>query len=170
MVVLLVGSIARAQDVRYNFDPGTDFTKYKTYAWVDVQGGDKADELTDKQIRNAINSEIVAKGLTMVEGANADLSIAYHLAISQEKEIRLTGTGYGRPVGWGGMGTVYGDSVTIPIGAITLDMYDTGRKELVWRGVATKQIDVKASPEKRDKNLRKGAQKLLKNYPPKKKS
>jgi len=40
------------------------------------------------------------------------------------------------------------------------------KKQLVWRGVASKQIDTKAKPDKREKNLDKGMAKLLKNYPP----
>jgi hypothetical protein len=49
-------------------------------------------------------------------------------------------------------------------------MYDREGKKLVWRGMVSKQLDPKAKPEKRQKNLDKGMQKLLKNYPPKKQS
>jgi hypothetical protein len=45
-------------------------------------------------------------------------------------------------------------------------MYDAAEKKLVWRGSASKTLDTKAKPEKRQKNLRKGVAKLLKNYPP----
>jgi len=55
---------------------------------------------------------------------------------------------------------------TIYVGSVALDMYDAAAKKLVWRGLASKQIDKKASPEKRQKNLDKGAAKLLKKYPP----
>jgi hypothetical protein len=46
-------------------------------------------------------------------------------------------------------------------------MYDPSKKQLVWRGVASKTLDTKAKPDKRQKNLQKAAAKLLKNYPPK---
>ena len=36
-----------AQDVRYNYDKSADFTKYKTYKWVDMKTSDK-DEMIDK--------------------------------------------------------------------------------------------------------------------------
>jgi hypothetical protein len=48
-------------------------------------------------------------------------------------------------------------------------MYDPAAKQLVWRGTASKTIDPKAKPEKRQKNLQKAVAKLLKNYPPKQK-
>jgi hypothetical protein len=35
----------------------------------------------------------------------------------------------------------------------------------VWRGTATKDIDVNAKPDKRDKSITKAAEKLFKNYP-----
>jgi hypothetical protein len=37
---------------------------------------------------------------------------------------------------------------------------------MVWRGVATKTLDPKAKPEKKQKNITKAVQKLLKNFPP----
>jgi hypothetical protein len=49
---------------------------------------------------------------------------------------------------------------------VDLDIYDAPAKKLVWRGTASKTLDMKAKPEKRLKNLRKGVEKLLKNYPP----
>jgi hypothetical protein len=47
---------AMAQDVRYNFAEGEDFSKYKTYKWVEVKGVDHADQLPEKQIIAAIDS------------------------------------------------------------------------------------------------------------------
>ena len=44
-------------------------------------------------------------------------------------------------------------------------MYDPAKKELVWKGQASKTIDEKASPEKRQKNLDKAMTKLLKDFP-----
>jgi hypothetical protein len=40
---------------------------------------------------------------------------------------------------------------------------------MVWRGMASKTLDPKASAEKRQKTIQNGAAKLLKNFPPKKK-
>ena len=55
---------------------------------------------------------------------------------------------------------------TIYTGQLALDMYNSADKDLVWRGVASKTIDPKAKPDKRQKNLNKAVAKLLKNYPP----
>jgi len=45
-------------------------------------------------------------------------------------------------------------------------MYTPANHNLVWRGVASKTLDPKANPEKRQKNLNKAVAKLMKNYPP----
>jgi hypothetical protein len=59
-----------------------------------------------------------------------------------------------------------GQTSTIYVGQIALDMYASSPQQLVWRGVASKTIDAKAKPEKQQKNLEKAVAKLLKNYPP----
>ena len=93
-----------AQDVRTNYMPGTDFSKYHTYAWVDeVQGvpavGGHPDQILDTQVKEAIDSQMAAKGFTKVEdGGKADLLLGYQLAIDREKQIN----GFGD--NWGGLG------------------------------------------------------------------
>jgi len=64
------------------------------------------------------------------------------------------------------MSTTTGQTETIYVGQLVLDMYDSANKDLVWRGLASKTINVKAKPEKQEKNLAKAVKKLLKNYPP----
>jgi hypothetical protein len=48
-------------------------------------------------------------------------------------------------------------------------MYNPTSKQLIWRGVASKTLDPKAKPEKKEKNIGKSVKKLLKNFPPKQK-
>jgi hypothetical protein len=163
-----------AQDVRYNFDKGATFSDYKTYKWVKVKDAAEMNQIVDQQVRGAIEAELAKKGLTKTEGDNADLYIAYQVTIGQEKEFSSYSTDFGYGPGWGrgwyggGMGSTMttGQTTTIHIGELALDMYDAGKKNLVWRGVASKTLDAKAKPEKRQKNLGKGIAKLLKNYPP----
>jgi hypothetical protein len=172
---LLVASFASAQDVSYNFDQKADFAKFKTYKWVPVAGAEQVDELIAKQIVQAADAQLAAKGLKKTDGATADLLVAYQVAVSKEKEVTAISTGYGMGPGWGGRwyggygggGMSTATSSTIYIGSLALDMYDSATKTLVWRGLASKQVDTKATPEKRQKNLDKGMAKLLKNFPPK---
>jgi hypothetical protein len=104
-----------------------------------------------------------------VDGADASLYIGYQIAIGQEKQINAYNMGggpWGYGARWGG-GMSTATTSTINIGQLVIDMYDPSMKQMVWRGKGTKEIDPKASPEKRTKNLNKGVEKMLKNYPPK---
>lgn len=172
--LILVSGFALAQDVRYNFDKDTDFSKFKTYKWVDLKDAAKVDDITDKQIKASIDAELAKKGLTKVDGDDANLFIGYQAAIGTEKQFTSYNTDWGYGPGWSrggwyggtGGGMTTGQTSTIYTGSLGLDMYDSTKHDLVWRGVASKTIDPKAKPEKRQKNLDKAIVKLLKNYPP----
>jgi hypothetical protein len=177
LVLLTFGAVCVvAQDVRYDFDKDQDFSKYKTYKWVPIKGADHPDELTAKQITAAIDAVLAKKGLTKADSDTADLYIGYQTAIGTEKQYTSYNTGWGYGPGWGGgwygynggmsTTTTYGSTSTVYVGQLDLNMYDTTQKELLWRGVATTTLDPKAEPDKKQKNINKAAEKLLKNYPP----
>jgi hypothetical protein len=178
--LLAFGAVrAMAQDVRYDYDKDKDFWKYKTYKWVPIKGTDVPDELTAKRIVSAVDAELATKGLSKTEADTADLYIGYETAIGTEKQFTSYNTGWGYGPGWGagwygygGMSTntTYGSTSTVYIGQLDLSMYDSVAKELVWRGVASKTLDPKAKPEKKEKNINKAVKKLLKDFPPKPKN
>jgi hypothetical protein len=174
--ILLAASTAFAQDVRYNFDKNTDFSKFKTYKWVQMKEAAKLDDLLDKQIREAFDNELTTKGLTKTEADTADLYVGYQAGVGTEKQFTSYNSGWGYGPGWysggwygGGGGMTTGQTSTIYVGQLAVDMYDSANHDLVWRGIASKTIDAKAKPEKQQKNLAKAIKKLLKNYPPQQK-
>ena len=184
LALLAIGaSSAWAQDVRYNFAKDAKLSDYKTYKWVDViKGSDQVNQITDDQIKAALEAELATKGLTKTDSDNADLYIGYQTAIATEKQFNSYSTGWGYGPGWGGgwygyrggyggmtSTTTSGSTSTIYVGQLALDMYEVPKKDLVWRGVASKTLDPKAKPEKQEKNIKKAVAKLLKNYPPKQK-
>ena len=164
---LLVVAWAFGQDVHYNYHPGANFASYKTYQWVNLPGG-VPDQLIDQAIKRSIDEQLAQKGLTKVD-KDADLQVAYQAGIDKEQSINLNGFGTrGGPGGFDGFdsGTVTGQTSTIPVGILVVDLYDPGRKQLIWRGDASKTIDLKQDPDKNYKNLQKVMTKLFKNYPP----
>ena len=162
-VLLLTAGTLIAQDVRYNFMPRTDFSKYRTYKWVNI-GGAHPDQIMDAEIKQSVDARLASRGLTKTDSDKADLYIGYQTAVNQEMQWDA----------WGsrsfGMGMGSWTSSTIRVGTLVLDMYDPGTKQLVWTGRATKTIDSGSNHEKNMKNLDKAIAKLLKNYPPKQKS
>ncbi len=165
-------ALGAAQQVTYNYDQTADFSKYRTYRWVEIKDSPHPDDLIDKQIKAAIDSQLALKGLSKVEGDKGDLYVGYQVGVDKEKQINSYnsgGAGWGYGARWGG-GMSTATTSTISIGQLVIDMYDPALKQIVWRGLGSKEIDPTAKPEKRTKNLNNGVAKMLKNYPPKKKS
>jgi hypothetical protein len=173
-LLLTIASTAFGQDVRYNFDKDTDFSKFKTYKWVVLKGATPVDDLTDKQIKEAIDAQLATKGLSKVDSDDANLFVGYQTAVGTEKQFTSYDSGWGYGPGWygrgwygGGGGMTTGQTSTIYNGQLAIDIYNSAGHDLVWRGVVSKTLDPKAKPEKRQKNLTKALTKLFKNYPPK---
>jgi hypothetical protein len=173
LCVLTASSPAVAQDVRFNYDKSANFTSFRTYKWVDIKGATKLADLPERQVKAAVDAELARKGLTKSESGTADLYIGYQAAVGQEKEYTSFDSGWGYGPGWygggwygGGGGMTTGQTSTIYIGQLALDMYASSPQTLVWRGVASKTLDPKAKPEKQQKNLDKAVAKVLKNFPP----
>jgi hypothetical protein len=175
--LLLAGTVsASAQDIKYNFDKQANFAGFKTYKWVPIKGAQPLNSIADKQVTAAIDAALAKKGLTKTESDTADLYIGYQAAVDTEKEYTsyTSGGAWGYGPGWygagwyggGGLQTTTGQTRTIYVGQLAVDMYSTAAKALVWRGTATKTLDPKAKPEKQEKNLAKAMEKLFKNFPP----
>ena len=164
---LVITTCAYGQDVHYNYDRSANFAAYKTYKWVEIPGGSVPDRLIDQAIKQATDEQLAQKGLTRVE-ENPDLYIGYQVVVNLEKSIDLYSTGIG-PGGWDGWGdpSVRGQTSTVPVGILLMDLYDVSKKQLVWRGDAIKTIDLKTDPDKNYRNLQKVMTKLFRNYPPK---
>ena len=178
VLALVACSVTYAQDVRTNYMPGTDFSKYHTYAWVDeVLGvpavGGHPDQILDAQVKQAIDSQMAAKGLTKVaDGGKPDLLLGYQLMIDREKQINGFADSWGGWGGWGGpwagnsFGSFSANTSTNYVGTFVIGMYDPASRKLVWIGGAQHAIEPSKKPEKNQERLNKGAQKLLKEFPP----
>src|SRR5258707_15805528 len=173
LVLLLFGvvGVVDAQYVRYDFDKDKDFSKYRTYKWVPIKGADQVDELMAKQLTAALDQELAKKGLTKTDADTADLYIGFQTALGTEKQFTSYNTGWGYGSGWGarwyggGMSSssTYGSTSTVYVGQLDLSIYDSKDKQLAWRGAASKTLDPKAKPEKKEKKISKAVAKLLKN-------
>jgi hypothetical protein len=135
-------------------------------------GTPTGDALIDKRIAAAIEIQLAKKGLVRDDSA-PDVFILFHMAFDEEKDITAYSSGpmYGG-YGWGwggGWGTTTTDVRVreIVLGTLAIDIVDAKKKEVAWRGLGTKEIDTNAKPEKRDSNINKAVEKIMKNYPPK---
>ena len=172
LALVLAPAVLMAQKVSYDFNKSSPFASFKTYAFKD--GTKVGQELIDARIVSAIETELAAKGFT--KAATPDVFVVYHVAFDQEKDISTYSSGYGGgygPYGWGWGGAAWGGGMTstqvrnILIGTMVIDIADAKQNQMAWRGMATKEVDTQAKPEKRDKSINNAVKKIFKNYPPK---
>jgi hypothetical protein len=169
-VAAALPAIASAQKTTYDFDKTAPFAQFKTYSMQD--GTPTKNELIDKRIVAAIETQLAAKGLVRNDAA-PDVFVVFHVAFDEQKDISSFSTGpmYGAyGYGWGGgWGTTTTDVRVrdILVGTIAIDLIDARKKQMAWRGLGTKEINTTAKPEKRDENINKAIAKIFKNYPPK---
>ena len=161
--LLCTSGIVLGQEVKYNYDPGVDFSKYHTYQWVSLSAN-HSDQLIDRQIKADIDTQLAAKGLAPVTG-NPDVRVGYQIAVDREKQWNAWGTGGFR---FGG-GMASATESTINIGVLGIDFFDPASKQIVWRGQGTKTIDPSGNPQKNIERMQKAIAKILKNFPPGKK-
>jgi hypothetical protein len=161
--LVLMGAMTLAQNITYDFDRATDFSRFKTFAWV--RGTVLADEINHNRIVNAVNAQLSAKGLVRVDSSSdADLLVAYHATFDRDLQITGFSSGWGPYRFAGGSGVARAEDILT--GTLAVDIVNASTKTIVWRGTASKDIDVKADPGKRERNINRAAERLFKNYPP----
>jgi hypothetical protein len=152
--------------VNYDFEKGTDFTKYKTYQYYgDMTTG--LSELDTKRLLDAVDLKMKEKGFTISETPDFLIDIKS----KEYTEPQRNNVGVGLGGGGGSMGG--GISIGLPIGQanvnrqITIDFVDEKGKGLFWEAVSESSFNPKASPEKRETQLHAVVEKVLAKYPPK---
>jgi hypothetical protein len=170
MLLMPLGVAAFAQQVQFDYDRSANFGAYKTYQWVDYRPVDVGDQLLDQDIKRAVDAQLAAKGLRRVE-SDGDLLVGYQAGILQEKQFNGTAWG-GGPFGgwgggpWGGWGSGTVTSSTIDVGKLVVGLFDPAAKHLVWRGTASKTLNLSKDADKNYRALEKAMAKLFRNYPP----
>jgi len=167
-VALVLGFAAgqvAAQEVSYNFDRDTDFSKFLSYKWVDIKSVQQVDYLTTQQITLVIDAELAKKGLFKTNSDYADLYIGYQTALSRQTQWVAYRNGWGYGPGWGG-GLASFAEASIHAGELDLDIYAATQKKLVWRGAVSDAFDLSLNLDRSETKIQKSAEKLLQNYPP----
>src|SRR6516225_2383444 len=93
ILLLAACALTPAQEVSTNAMPGVDFSKYHTYKWVTIEGATYPNQIVDAQIKQAVDRQLAAKGLTKTDGEKADLLIGYQASVSTDKQWNAYGTG-----------------------------------------------------------------------------
>ena len=151
----LCGAAAGAAEIKVNYDLQADFTRYKTWRWR--KGTPAPDPVADKQLRDAIESRLAARGLSRVE-SGGDLEVVYHVAA--ENKIGVENVGY-KQLFFEGHATRIR---YLSVGTLVLDMIDASSRKVVWRGEA--QDATTPAPRAIERMIEEGIAQLLQDFPP----
>jgi hypothetical protein len=164
LMVTVLAAVTFAQKTTFDFDRGANFARYRTYAWT--EGSPVGDRFVDQRITDAVERHLALKGLVRATPGNRpDMLVAYHANFDRNLQVNAFGTGWGG-YRYGGSRSGSARVEEILVGTIVVDLVDAATTDLVWRGMATGDVDVDAKPEKRDQNIDRAAAKIFKNYPP----
>jgi len=155
--------------VNYDYEKGTDFTRYKTYNYYsDIETG--LSELDTRRLLDVLDVKLQSKGLTL--SATPDFFINIQSTAFQNAQNSSVGLG----VGGSGSNVGGGISVGIPIGQskvnrqIIFDFIDENGVGLFWEAVSESSMNPNTTPEKREEQLQAIVEKVFNEYPPKNKS
>src|SRR6185436_2588981 len=101
-LLFVLGATASAQDIKYNYLRGTDFSKYKTYKCVKVSNSQYPNSILDGQIMQGIDSQLALTGFYKTE-ERPDIYVIYQVAINAETQCTSYRRG-GASWAWGGWG------------------------------------------------------------------
>lgn len=163
-VVITLGALVMAQEVRTDYDHAYDFSQMHTFATK--IGTSWGNPLSEQRVTEAVTKALTQKGLTPADPASADALVVIHGASQTKKSLDTFYSGGWGGYGWGGWGP--GTSTTTvseyKVGTLVVDIFDAKTKKLVFRGVG--QDEVSDKPEKNTKKVDKATEKMFKKFPP----
>ncbi len=171
MAVFILGLItgcAQPLVVNYDYDTTYDFTKLKTYEWLPSPPGDQMEDLVEKRVQGAVDSQLRAKGYNRsAESPDFMVSVEGIKKTVDSGSVAVGGS-IGVPVGRGSMSVGMGKSKprVKQEGTLNLNFVDARTQTLVWKGMAQAEIKEKTSPEEQQQSINQVVAEILKKFPP----
>ncbi|HET9793769.1 MAG TPA: DUF4136 domain-containing protein [Thermoanaerobaculia bacterium] len=163
LALLVVG--CSSLETGADYEPGTDFSKYRTFSFQEGSG-QPSHPFVVERVRRAVAATLEGKGWKAVEsGGDATVYTHFHL----DSRTQMTTTDYASAgwYGWRWGGGVATTTVSeIPVGTIVIDVVDSAEKKLLWRGWGKDDVTSRRSPEEAEAYARKVMAKLFENFPP----
>ncbi|WP_423191972.1 DUF4136 domain-containing protein [Cupriavidus sp. H18C2] len=147
LAAAMLAGCATGPDIRTDYNRATDFSQYRTFAFVPRPGTDRQgyESLTTQYLKDAVEREMTARGYQYVPRqpdllVNFNMQFQQKIATSPAPMPPLGYMGYyayrgGLYAPWPGYG-FYSDTYTYTEGTLNIDLVDARRNQLVWEGVA----------------------------------
>src|SRR5580765_1624324 len=156
-----------AQKIKIEYEKTTDFSKFKTYAWV--PGTPVFDPQMDAYIQNRLVEVLRRSGMIEAAVNAADVLVTYHAALSTDLNV---GTALDPTFDASGGTPIAGHSIWettatggthVTKGSIAFEILDRVAKRPVWIGTA--KHTVSDAHHERWNEIEKALDKLLRRFP-----
>lgn len=151
---MLIGACASTFKATHDHDPGHDFSNYQTFAWISehpMRIGTTAvspNPLIEPRIMSSLERALKNKGFRYTKQANAaDFVLSFTVGSREEIRVDSYPTMAGPyPSRWGWGGGYYGHGTETTVrqytkGMLAVDIFDVAKRQPVWHGVASKNIN-----------------------------
>jgi hypothetical protein len=171
---ILAGMVAcSGPAVHYDYEAGTDFTRFQTYEWLPASRAARAREgmfdtaIMDGRVRRTVEAELAARGFRAGAAGQADFLVScYPLRQATRSRQPHLGLGLGMgPVGVGVAAPV-GERKVEAVGALVMEIQDGQTRAVVWKGTADSALNSTDSPDEADAAVQGAVRNLLKRFPP----
>lgn len=144
VVLGLLAACSNAPIVRSDYDPRADFAAYRTFAFLEPLGTDRAGYTTllTERLKRAAAMQLESRGYVYRE-KDPDLLINFQTNVQSRTEYispppMMWGYGYGYGFYGGWPGYAFGpDVIQYNEGTLKVDLIDAKRKQMVWEGSGT---------------------------------
>jgi hypothetical protein len=146
LAAALGAGCASKSEVRHDRDAVVDFRSYRTFAFQEVRGtaggalGTGYSTLHEARLQQAARAALERQGLTQV-AQDPDLRVHVAMRLAERQELHASPTARGPGLGARGWNAARIDTVYRRHGTLVVDLVDTRRNALVWRGVAEGAVD-----------------------------
>ena len=165
-IVSLIISSCSSIHVAADYDRSVNFSSYKSFSFFQ-EGINKVkiSDLDKRRILNAIENELISKGLKKSD--NPDLLV--NIITKERKEVNIYNQNFGM-WGWGwGWGPTFGLNQTnisdSTNGTLFIDLIDNNKKELVWQGIGDGYLSTRM--DRKNERIIEFVESILEKYPPK---
>jgi len=175
--LLFVCTACSTLSVNTDFNPAYDFTKMKSYAWLENGSVPSKDarinnDLVVDRIRAAVEKNLAAKGYIKTEAASADFMVSWLGAIDKKLQVETiqhfySPYGYGalyRDPYWNG-GVRTSTTREYEVGTLVVDILDPKEYKLIWRSTGKDRLKSKKDPEAVTKGINEAITAIMKDFP-----
>lgn len=164
LILVLAGC---ASNVVTDYDSGTVFGNYASWAFAQKGEGENFTSLDGGRIENAVERELNRKAMRKVDRSEADLLVTWQIV--EEERLERSGVGLGFGFGTGNFG--WGLSSAPPIreiqeGKLVVELVDTKTERVVWRAASRRYLNENQSSETRRKLIDEVVADMFEKYPP----